>query len=53
MNAYREGKDACFHGDKEEDNPYEEGTEASEHWLEGFFHEEVIEKTHKGRQEWQ
>ena len=53
MNAYRSGKDAAFHGGKEEDNPFTEGTWEYEDWLNGFYYEEVMEKTHKGKEEWQ
>lgn len=53
MNAYRQGLDAALHGCKETDNPYEEGTQNYEEWLNGFYYEEPIEKTHKGGHEWQ
>jgi len=53
MNAYRRGKDAGMHGLHESDNPYEPGTRDYEDWLEGFYYEEVMEKTRRGRVEWQ
>jgi len=53
MNAYREGKDAAMHGVREEDNPYEEGTDDYEQWLEGYYFDEAVEKIHKGKPEWQ
>jgi len=53
MNPYKEGKDAAMHGSKETDNPHKEGTVEHEDWLNGFYFEEVMEKTHKGRHEWQ
>ena len=53
MNAYNQGKEAALKGDKETDNPHDPKGHAYDDWLEGFYHEEVMEKTHKGRHEWQ
>jgi len=53
MNAYRQGKDAAMHGEREDSNPYDEGTADHEEWLDGFYYLEAMEKTRKGRHEWQ
>jgi len=53
MNAYRQGKEAALSGAKESDCPHKEGTRDYEEWIGGFYYEEVMEKTHKGRKEWQ
>ena len=53
MNSYKQGRDTAMSGGKDTDNPHKEGTWDYDSWLDGFYYEEVMEKTHKGRREWQ